>query len=111
MKQIIALFAALLSLAFAGPAWAAEAAGPLAARLAGNTLNAVTFLPRKPGMPGGGELARVMLQAYLRPGGGALVRVWDPSRNSYTPAAERRWHLTGTQLCIDSPYGEICSEI
>src|SRR5690348_10642099 len=111
MKQAIAVCAALVALVLGDRAWAAEAAAPLAARLTGNTLSAVTFLPRKAGMPGGGELARVVLQAYLQPGGGALVRVWDPSRDSYTPAVERRWSLAGTRLCIDSPYGWICTDV
>lgn len=111
MKQVIAICAVVLALVLGERAWAAEAAAPLAARLAGNTLSAVTFLPRKAGMPGGGELARVMIQAYLRPDGGAVVRVWDPSRGSYTVPAERRWTLSGTRLCIDSPYGWICADV
>jgi hypothetical protein len=111
MKQAIAVFATLLALVLGGRTWATEAVAPLAARLAGNTLSAVTFLPHKAGMPGGGELARVMLQAYLRPGGGALVRVWDPARDSYTVPIERSWTLAGTRLCIDSPYGWICADV
>ena len=111
MKQAAALLVLMLALVTCRPASAAEATAPLASRLAGNTLSAVTYMPRKPGMPGGGELARVMIQAYLRPDGGALVRVWDPSRNAYTVPAERRWTLSGPRLCIDSPYGWICADI
>jgi hypothetical protein len=55
------------------------------------------------GMPGGGELARIMLQAYLGADGRALVRAWDPSRDAYTAPAERRWSLSGSTFCLDVP--------
>jgi hypothetical protein len=111
MKHAIAVVAALLSLVIGDRVWAAEPPQPLASRLAGNTLSAVTFMPRRPGMPGGGELARVMIQAYLRADGGALVRVWDPGHNAYTHPVERRWSLSGTRLCIDLPSGSICADV
>jgi hypothetical protein len=82
---------------------AAEPAAPLAPLLVGNTLSAVTFVPRPPGAPGGGELSRIMLQAYLRGDGSALVRVWDTLTASYTPPVDRRWALSGNTLCLDLP--------
>src|SRR5215216_1878106 len=54
--------------------------GPaLGPRLAGHTMSVVAFVPRRPGAPGGGQLTRLMVQAYLGPDGRSLVRVWDPS--------------------------------
>ncbi|MBV9859454.1 MAG: hypothetical protein JO038_05040 [Alphaproteobacteria bacterium] len=83
---------------------AAKAADPLPPfpdLLAGNTLSAVTFVPRPPGAPGGGALSRIMLQAYLRRDGSALVRVWDPGRDAYTVPVERRWTVSNRTLCLD----------
>ncbi len=111
MKQAIGVFLVLLSFAIGDRLWAADPTPPLASRLAGSTLSAVTYMPKKPGMPGGGELARVIMQAYLRADGGAVVRVWDPSRNAYTAAVERRWSLSGSRLCIDLPSGTICADV
>src|SRR5579885_3405510 len=112
MRHAVAAAAALLSLVAGGAARAAEpAAAPLAASLVGHTLSAVTYVPRRPGMPGGSELSRIVLQAYLDPNGGALVRVWDAARDRYSPAEWRRWSLSGSVLCIDTPYGRTCADV
>ncbi|MBV9826753.1 MAG: hypothetical protein JO001_13925 [Alphaproteobacteria bacterium] len=71
-------------------------------QLAGNTLSAVAFVPHSPGDPGGGELQRIMLQAYLAPNGGAVVRRWMPERNSYSVPVRAHWSLEDSKLCIDS---------
>ena len=84
-------------------AFAADAPAVSIGQLAGNTLSAVAFVPREPGMAGGGELARIMLQAYLGADGRALVRAWDPSRDAYTAPTERRWSLSGSTFCLDVP--------
>lgn len=104
MKQALIALAALFA---ASPAGAVEPAIPLA----GSTLSAVAYVPWRPGLPGGGGLARLMLQAYLRPDGGALVRVWDPARNAYTAPAERRWSLAGDRLCLDLASGPLCADV
>lgn len=90
-------------------------AGPaLAARLAGNTMSVVAFVPRRPGAPGGGQLSRLIVQAYLGPDGRSLVRVWDGSRNAYTAPAAYPWKLTGSTLCIEVPApgnGPMCADV
>jgi hypothetical protein len=90
-------------------------AGPaLAARLAGNTMSVVAFVPRRPGAPGGGQLSRLIVQAYLGPDGRSLVRVWDGSRNAYTVPAAHPWKLTGSTLCIEVPApgnGPMCADV
>jgi hypothetical protein len=99
---------------FGHAAGAAESPAPLASQLAGNTLSAVAYVPHAPGLPGGGQLSRIMLQAYLRADGRALVRAWDPVHDSYTAPAERRWSLTGAKFCIDLPIGPpnpVCADI
>ena len=101
--------AAAASSGAAVPARAAEPAPAAPGRLAGNTLNAVAFVPQT--APGRGELARIMLQAYLRPDGRALVRVWEPAHNRYSPAAERGWSLAGKTLCIELPAGAAVSSL
>jgi hypothetical protein len=114
MKRAGNILAALCLALTAGRAIAAEAPAVSAGRLAGNTLSAVAFVPRAPGMPGGGELSRIMLQAYLAPDGRAMVRAWDTSRAAYTAAAERRWSLTGSTFCLDVPLAgprPICADI
>jgi hypothetical protein len=121
MRRAFGLLLALLPLAFGSPARAAEPisvpvvpAPDLAARLIGNTLSVVAFIPRRPGGPGGGELSRLVVQAYLRPDGRALVRVWDPWHNGYTVPAERPWSLTGSTFCLDVPApgnGPMCAEV
>ena len=105
--------ALLLAVATAG-ASAAEPPPVAANRLVGNTLSAVAFVPRSAGMPGGGELTRIMLQAYIEPGGRALVRAWDPTRDAYTVPTERRWSLVGSTFCVDVPLAgphPICADI
>jgi len=105
--------AILLALGIA-PALAQETNLPLASRLAGNTLNAVIFVPR-PTTGGQGALNRLMFQAFLRQNGSALVRVWDTAHDSYTVPAERRWHAEGNVFCLDIPRseipGEACAEV
>jgi hypothetical protein len=89
--------------------------GPaLGPRLAGHTLSVVAFVPRRPGTPGGGQLSRLMVQAYLGPDGRSLVRVWDPSRNAYTAPVDRPWTLTGSTLCLEVPApgnGPMCADV
>ena len=95
-------------------ALAADAPPISAGQLAGNTLSAVAFVTRTAEMPGGGELARIMLQAYLGADGRALVRAWDPSRDAYTAPAERRWSLSGSTFCLDLPIkgaNPVCADI
>jgi hypothetical protein len=119
MKRAGKLLVALWFIAGAGGVSAAEPLPVSASQLIGNTLSAVAFVPRPAGMPGangpnGGELARIMLQAYLGAGGRALVRAWDPSRDAYTVPAERRWSLTGATFCVDVPLAgpqPICADI
>jgi hypothetical protein len=94
---------------------AADGAAPLSARLAGNTLSAVAFVPRADASSGGGSLLRLMFQAYLRPDGGAQLRVWDTVRNAYTAIEERRWSVSGSTLCIGVPRigieGALCTDV
>ena len=120
MKRACTLFLALLPFACIGVTKAAEPVAALApppnlmARLVGNTLSVVAFIPHRPGAPGGGELTRLMLQAYFQPDGRALVRVWDPWHDAYTVPAERKWSLTGTTLCLDVPppgNGPMCADV
>jgi hypothetical protein len=119
MKRTANILAAL-SLAFAtSTTRAAEPPGVTANQLVGNTLSAVAFVTRPPDMPGangptGGELLRLMVQAYLGPGGQALVRAWDPSRDAYTVPTQRRWSLSGSTFCVDVPLAgpqPICADI
>ena len=87
---------------------------PMVTGLAGNTLSAVTWVPRSASTPGGGALSRFVLQAYLRPDGSALIRVWDGVRNAYTKPVERYWTLSGSKLCLDVPPpgpGGICADV
>jgi hypothetical protein len=112
---------AFVALWFIGAAAARGAEPPPVSpsQLVGNTLSAVAFVPRPAGMPGangptGGELERIMLQAYLGANGQALVRAWDPSRDAYTAPAERRWSLNGATFCVDVPLAgpqPICADI
>lgn len=105
--------AALLSTALltSGSGAGAEG-GPLT--LAGNTLSAVTWVPRSAATIGGGGLNRFMLQAYLRQDGSALIRIWDSARNAYTRPVERYWSLSGSRFCLDLPApgpGRVCAEV
>jgi hypothetical protein len=77
---------------------------PLAAdRLSGNTLSAVVYVrPDAPTAAGNG-LSRFVLQAYLRAGGSASIRVWSAARNTYTAPMERSWTLSGSRLCLGAP--------
>jgi hypothetical protein len=113
-KVLVALSFVALGSPSGGVALAAEAPPVSANQLAGNTLSAVAFVPRTAEMQGGGELARIMLQAYLSADGRALVRAWDPSRDAYTPPAERRWSLSGSTFCLDLPVNganRLCADI
>lgn len=114
MKRTCRVAAVLSSMALGGAAVAAEPPPVTVNQLTGNTLSAVAFVPRKAGMPGGGELARIMLQAYLGAGGRALVRAWDPSRDSYTAPAALHWSLSGSTFCLDLPIkgaNPICADV
>jgi hypothetical protein len=119
MKRTANILAALFLALAISSTWAAEPPAVTANQLVGNTLSVVAFVPRPPNMPGangptGGELLRVMVQAYLGPGGRALVRAWDASRDAYTVPAERHWSLTGSTFCVDVPLAgpePICADI
>jgi hypothetical protein len=114
MKRTCKVLAVLSSIALGGAAVAAEPPPVTAGQLTGNTLSAVAFVPRNAGMSGGGELARIMLQAYLGVGGQALVRAWDPARDSYTAPTALRWSLSGSTFCLDLPIrgaNPICADI
>ncbi|MFZ2004807.1 MAG: hypothetical protein WB697_15655 [Stellaceae bacterium] len=118
MRRAGTVFVALWFIGMAA-AWGAEPPPLSPSQLAGNTLSAVAFVPRPAELPGangpnGGELERIMLQAYLGADGRALVRAWDPSRDAYTAPAERRWSLTGATFCVDVPLAgprPICADI
>ncbi len=104
------LLAALAALAIA-PAALAQDASPLTARLPGNTVSAVLFLPHEGST--GEALDRVMFQAYLRPDGSALMRRWDGGHDAYTAPADGRWSISGDTLCLSFPDfagPEICVE-
>src|SRR5580700_3860915 len=113
MKRACLLGAALSLFAVGRAPEAADPPRISIGELAGNTLSAVVFLPRTAGMPGGGELARIVLQAYLGADGRAVVRAWDPGRDAYTPPAERRWSLSGSTFCLDLPAAghPVCADI
>jgi hypothetical protein len=119
MKRTANILAALFLALATSSTWAAEPPGVTANQLVGNTLSAVAFVPRPANMPGangptGGELLRVMIQAYLGAGGQALVRAWDPSRDAYTVPTQRRWSLSGSTFCVDVPPAgpqPICADI
>ena len=81
-----------------------QAAGPPPVdpgQLAGSTLSAVAYVPHPPGAPGGGELQRIMLQAYLAPDGATVVRRWLPEQDRYSAPIRTRWSLLDNRLCID----------
>jgi hypothetical protein len=106
-RNLLAVLAVVL-VAHRAPA---QDESPLAQRLPGNTVSAVLFLPHE-GQTGE-ALDRVMFQAYLQPGGGALMRRWDGSRDAYTAAAEGSWRVSGDTLCLSFPDmagPEICVE-
>lgn len=113
MKRTGNILAALCFAAATGTAAAAEPPAVSANQLVGNTLSAVAFVARSPDGPGG-ELARIMLQAYLGADGRALVRAWDPTRDAYTVPTERPWSLTGSNFCVEVPLAgprPICADI
>jgi hypothetical protein len=107
----VALAAALGAISSAKGAGGPQRLGDL---LAGNTLSAVIWAPRSAATSGGGALSRFMMQAYLRPDGTAVVRVWDAARNAYTLPVERNWAGSGSSFCLDLPNpapARICTEI
>jgi hypothetical protein len=113
MKPSCIMLCALLTAAAGGVAAAAEPPPPFPVGLAGQTLNAYAYIAAQPGIHHG-RLERLMLQAYLGPGGRALVRVWDGGRNAYTPIAERGWTLEGSTLCFGLPGGgaeKMCADV
>lgn len=107
----------LVLLALTAPVGSARAQPPVeAGQLAGDTLSAVAYVRRVVGSAqspraetsgavdaGGGELQRIMLQAYLAADGGAQVRQWLPERNRYSAPATSHWSLEQNRLCIDMP--------
>ena len=101
MKRQGATIALILAVGLGGGARGDEAAPPLGTRLAGNTLSAVIFLPHE-APRGGGSLDRIVMQAFLRGDGSALVRRWDAAHDAYTAPGEGRWSLAGSTLCLDS---------
>src|SRR5580693_783639 len=113
MKRTCLVGAALSLFAIGRATGAADPPRVSVEQLAGNTLSAVVFLPRTAGMPGGGELARIVLQAYLGADGRALIRSWDPRGDAYTVPAERRWSLSGSTFCLDLPVAAhpVCADI
>jgi len=114
MKRTSNILAVLVLGLTAGTAHATESPAVTATQLVGKTLSAVAFIQRSPGMPGAGELARIMMQAYLGPDGRALVRSWDVQHDAYTVPAERRWSLNGSTFCVDVPLAgsrPVCADI
>ena len=75
--------------------------------LTGNTLTAVAFIPIDPPRPalGGGmtSFERLMFEAYLRDGGNAELRWYDPRTARYTAARTERWSIDGDRLCLALP--------
>jgi hypothetical protein len=113
MKPALAALFALLTAAAGGVSAAPESAPPGPPVLAGHTLNAFAYVAAPPGSHHGG-LDRLMLQAYLGPGGRALVRVWDGTRGVYTAVAERPWSIEGSTLCVGLPAGgppKLCADV
>jgi hypothetical protein len=96
-----AAIAALILAAGLGSAARGDEAAPLGARLAGNTLSAVIFVPHE-APRGGGSLDRLVIQAFLRDDGSALIRRWDSARDAYTVPGEGRWSVAGSTLCLDA---------
>ena len=96
-----AIAALMLAAGLGGGVARGDEAAPLGERLAGNTLSAVIFLPHN-APRGGGSLDRLVIQAFLRGDGSALVRRWDAARDAYTMAAEGRWSVAGSTLCLDA---------
>jgi len=107
------IIAGVMLVAALSPGARADTAPTLAELLAGNTLNAVAFVPHD-APTGGGSLYRIMFQAYLRQNGSALIRRWDTGQDAYTAPAEIHWIATGSTLCLDLPGsggdGRICVE-
>jgi len=104
------LTAALAALVLA-PVARAQDGDALSARLPGNTVSAILFLPHEGAA--GEVLDRVMFQAYLRTDGSALMRRWDGAHDAYTAPADGHWRVTGDTLCLafpDMPGPEICIE-
>lgn len=113
-RRWLARLLLIASLCSPGAVAAADPGPALSAQLIGETLSAITYVPRERAPASFSDLSRVMFQAYLEGDGRALVRVWDTGRNSYTPPSERRWTLRGTRLCLDLPApgpGLICAEV
>jgi hypothetical protein len=100
-RQAAAIAALILGAGLGGIARGDEAAPPLGERLVGNTLSAVIFLPHE-APRGGGSLDRIMIQAFLRGDGSALVRRWDAAHDAYTAPGEGRWSIAGSTLCLDN---------
>lgn len=99
---------ALMLLGGAAPACADDA---LMTQLVGKTLSAVVYASASPGPVSGHSLQRIVLQAYLEPGGRALLRQWVSARDSYTAPVQGHWSLAADNLCIDLPAGPLCAKI
>jgi hypothetical protein len=111
---LLALLLSAGSAALNSSAGSADTPPSLVGRLAGDTLSAVVFVARPAPPPSEGGLRRFALQAYLRPDGTAMVRVWNPARDAYTPIVASRWTLSGDRFCLDAPIpgpGRICANI
>ena len=90
---------------------AACADDALATQLVGRTLSAVVYAAASPGPVSGHALRRIVLQAYLEPGGRAVLRQWVSARDSYTAPAQGHWSLSEDRLCIDLAAGPICAKV
>jgi hypothetical protein len=102
---------AFVALATVGPCFATEPTHDLGREFIGHTLSAVAYVARVPGGGAGGNLKRIMLQAYLAADGSALVREWEPMRNGYTRPVRKAWSLAATRLCIDLPSRRLCADV
>jgi hypothetical protein len=116
-RGLLAALAVLTAAALAAlrtGADAAEMQPSLASRLLGDTLNVVVYAQRSAAFPNETGLLRFSLQAYLQQDGSALVRLWTPARDRYTPAVEGKWTLSGDRLCLDIPNPDlrrICADV
>jgi hypothetical protein len=113
-RRIVAAALLMAATVGSGRAGAQNAAPAAPDLLAGKTLSAVIYVRRPPSEPGPSELARFMFQAYLGAGGGALVRVWDPARDAYTPPRGRQWTVSGSRFCLGLPApapARICADL
>jgi hypothetical protein len=88
----------------------ARAEDGLAMQLTGRTLSAVAYVAAAPG-PVGNDLRRIVLQAYLEPGGRTMLRQWVAARGSYSVPTQGHWSVSADLLCIDLPRGPLCAKV